>query len=133
MSAERGHSLPVPAPEIVMDDQGFYWRRYPDATYSMCPTTEANVETMPHTVYVPRCEPSLALAEIAKHLPEEMVTAFYDAAAEAHLIRLERVAEMACAKAACDSAIWPEQHRDDCAWCASLSPDKARSTEADSA
>lgn len=32
---------PAPAPEVVMDANGAYWRRYPDAL-SMCPVSDDN-------------------------------------------------------------------------------------------
>lgn len=33
--------MPEPAPEVIMDANGAYWRRYPDSL-SMCPTSTDN-------------------------------------------------------------------------------------------
>lgn len=34
---------PQPAPEVIMDANGNYWRRYEDGTLSMCPVSTDNL------------------------------------------------------------------------------------------
>lgn len=45
-------SQPEPAPEVIMDANGAYWRRYPDAL-SMCPVSTDN-ESLAEPVVVYR-------------------------------------------------------------------------------
>lgn len=50
---ENAVSTPQPAPEIMMDARGFYWRVFEDF-WSMCPTTDDNLSVPePYVVYRP--------------------------------------------------------------------------------
>ena len=42
---EEGDRMPTPqpAPEVIMDANGNYWRRYEDGTLSMCPVSTDNL------------------------------------------------------------------------------------------
>lgn len=43
---------PAPAPEVIMEPTGVYWRRYPNGVLSMTPTMDSNDPTLtPLAVY----------------------------------------------------------------------------------